>query len=399
MDTLCLFSHHAESWIEISSQPSSSSVSSAATDDTDLNGLRVFYDQHGRRRRRLNRNEPLPARVPVRSASAAASSQEEYEESESESDRIMTSSNEALDNNHSDGVSPPVPDPSAPEEAAQDAVEDDDDENATALGVLTNEPVFTPLPNAFSHPPQTYTARRARAVEPRTSPFPAEKPPPIPRPSGTSARPYLKRSRASHTSYNVLAPSHAADHDAALRASLSTLLSCAAAARGLPKKENSSARQSLGRSSNHIEPSALRLVPESAITDEARPPVLPPRPSVRRRGSAISIASNEKGKRKASFSKERHRDSRNKKLRANSQGSDMSSLHVAPTLLTWVVSAGVVVLFSAISFSAGYAIGKEVGRVEAGAVSGKDGIVCGKEVGKGLRRLRWGASSVSVIKV
>jgi hypothetical protein len=67
--------------------------------------------------------------------------------------------------------------------------------------------------------------------------------------------------------------------------------------------------------------------------------------------------------------------------------------------MTWVVSAGVVVLFSAISFSAGYVIGKEVGRVETGAMATKDGIVCGKEVGRGLRKLRWGGSSISVIRV
>lgn len=68
--------------------------------------------------------------------------------------------------------------------------------------------------------------------------------------------------------------------------------------------------------------------------------------------------------------------------------------------MTWVVSAGVVVLFSAISFSAGYAIGKEVGRWEAGAAGG-EGVVCGKEVGRGLRRLRWGggSGSGSVIRV
>ena len=67
--------------------------------------------------------------------------------------------------------------------------------------------------------------------------------------------------------------------------------------------------------------------------------------------------------------------------------------------MTWVVSAGVVVLFSAISFSAGYAIGKEVGRVETGAVGSRDGMVCGKEVSRGLRKLRWGASSISVVRV
>ena len=129
------------------------------------------------------------------------------------------------------------------------------------------------------------------------------------------------------------------------------------------------------------------------------PPALPPRPSVRHRTSTTSLSShNEKGKRKASRSKDRNRaESRNKKQRR--AVSPSRDAQVSPTLMTWVVSAGVVVLFSAISFSAGYAIGKEVGRVETGIVDGKDGIVCGKEVGRGLRRLRWGGSSVSVIRV
>ena len=73
---------------------------------------------------------------------------------------------------------------------------------------------------------------------------------------------------------------------------------------------------------------------------------------------------------------------------------------ISPTLMTWVVSAGVVVLFSAISFSAGYAIGREVGRVEAGGWgvggvgggAGGEGMLgegAGMEVGRGLRKLRW----------
>jgi len=63
-----------------------------------------------------------------------------------------------------------------------------------------------------------------------------------------------------------------------------------------------------------------------------------------------------------------------------------------PTLMTWAVSAGVVVLFSAISFSAGYAIGREVGMLEVGS-QGIGGAGCGREVGRGLRRLRWGGGS------
>lgn len=388
MATVYSFDHYTESWIEVSSQPSSSSLSSAAADDAGPTGVRVQYDHHGRRRRRLGRNEPLPQGVPVRRASATGSSQEEYEESESESDRIMTSSNEALEPNLSEGInSPPGLTTSTSEETSSNNAEEDDDENATALGVLSNEPVFTPQPNAFSHPPQAYNARHTRSLETRTSYFPAHRTSSHRRPAAHS---YPSRPRTSHTPYNMLAPSHTADHDAALRASLSTLLSCA---RALPKRDTQSAQPS----SNQVEPSTLRLIPESAITGQSSPPTLPPRPSVRHRTSATSLSSNDKGKRKASTSKDRgHRDSRSKKRRANSPSREQQ---ISPTLMTWVVSAGVVVLFSAISFSAGYAVGREVGRFEAGTVAGRDGIGCGKEVGRGLRRLRWGGSSGGVIRV
>jgi hypothetical protein len=80
----------------------------------------------------------------------------------------------------------------------------------------------------------------------------------------------------------------------------------------------------------------------------------------------------------------------------------VEELLISPTLMTWVVSAGVVVLFSAISFSAGFAYGKEYGRLEVAGGGGGGG--CAREVaasGRGytgsLRRLRWGnASAVRV---
>lgn len=149
MDTIYSFDYYTESWIEIASQPSSSSLSSTAADE---NGLRLQHDYHVRRRRRLNPNAPLPYNLQARPRSAAGSSQEEYEESESESDRIMSSSNEGLEPQSSDGLSPPVPISSASEPISSEDNDDDDDENSTALGVLTAEPVFTPQPNAFSHP-------------------------------------------------------------------------------------------------------------------------------------------------------------------------------------------------------------------------------------------------------
>ena len=381
MNSVYSFGCYTESWIEVSSQPSSSSLSSATTDDVLPTGLRM---QHGiRRRRRLNRTVSLPSGAQIRSTSTTGSSQEEYEESESESDRIMTSSNEGFEQ-HSEGVSPAAQISSASEPGAG---EEDEDENATALGVMTAETAFTPQPNAFSHPPQS--SRNAHSVETRTSYFPTTSRTPSQRPAAHS---YPTQRTRSHTPYNMISPSHQADHDAALRASLSTLLSCAAAARGLPKREQAPAppRRPAAGAASRIEPTSLRLVPESVVLGQATEA---PRPGARKRSSSGSrpVSGNEKGKRKASTSRTR-REAR-KKPKAS-----IEDFNVSPTLMTWVVSAGVVVLFSAISFSAGYVVGREVGRMEAGAAPSGQAFASSKEVGRGLRRFRWGTSS-TVIRI
>ena len=425
--TVYSIKRYSESWIEVASQPSSSSLSSAAADDANPRALGVQFDQHGRRRRRLLRTVSAQLGMPDHHiATQEGSSQEEYEESESGSDHIMTSSNENLEHATSDGTNPQALAAPSAEASSNEAGEDDDDENATALGITTNAPVFTPPPNAFSHPSQGYTAQRhARSLETRTSYFSAHRTPPHRRPGAhphhTHSYP-SRSSRAGHSPYNMISPTHQADHDAALRASLSTLLSCAAAARGLPKRDSqpSAVQQRASNTantgpSNRIEPSALRLVPASAIPldpalleedNNAHPPRLPPRPhtSVRHQRSATSLStsSNEKGKRKASSSKDRTSNNSKSKKQRRTTSPARGGLEVQPTLLTWFVGAGVMVLFSAISFSAGYAIGREVGRVEAGAAISEEGIVCGREVGKGLRRtLRWGSGSggLSVIRV
>lgn len=365
-----------ESWIEVSSQPSSSSLSSIATDD---NQLRLQHDYNFRRRRRLNPHLRHPYDLQGRPKSATGSSQEEYEESESESDRIMTSSNEGLDPQFSDNISPPVPTLSASDPVSSAENDDDDDENSTALGVLTTEPTFTPQPNAFSHPPQGITTTHAHSTNAGTSYFQNQRVP-IGRPSTHS---YPSHRSRSHTPYNVISPSHQADHDAALRASLSTLLSCAAAARGLPKRDAPAPPNT--RPSNRIEPSTLRIIPESVVLGEE---AARPRPKERPQVTTSLSSTQDKTKRKASTS----RDRREKK---KSRRGSMEDMSVSPTLLTWVVSAGVVVLFSAISFSAGYVVGKEMGRVEAGLGGGGNGALCGKEVGKGLRKLRLGTPTVA----
>lgn len=369
--------------MEVSSRPSSSSLSSAAADDVLPVGLRAHLDSNARRRRRLTRSELPPFAALVRATSATGSSQEEYEESESESDQVMNSSTEALPPRLLHEVRPSAAISSASEGASSDADEDEDedeDENSTALGVSVHEPVFTPQPNAFSHPPRSNPTRFAVLPEAPNSYFPPARGAPS-RPATRSYPPHRPR---SHTPYNMISPSHQPDHDAALRASLSTLLSCAAAARGLPKRDQPSEQPT--RLSNPHEPLSLRVVPESAMMGDH---VVDHRAPARRSSATSSRMQSpgDKGKRKASSSKER-RDTR-KKRRGGAE-----DVLVAPTLMTWVVSAGVVVLFGAISFSAGYAIGKEAGKMEAGMSPGSG--FGGKDVGKGLKRLRWGSTSTVV---
>lgn len=419
--TVYSFKHYSESWIEVASQPSSSSLSSAAADDANPRALGVQFDQHGRRRRRLIRTTSAqPGMADPRVATQGGSSQEEYEESESESDRILSSSNENVEHQLLEGASPPAPTAPSAEVCSNEAAEEDDDENATAVGLISNAPAFTPPPNAFSHPSHGHTAQRhTGSLETRTSYVPTHRTSHPRRPGAHTHHTHSYPSRSSrtgHSPYSMISPAHQADHDAALRASLSTLLSCAAAARGLPKRDGQSgavqrsSNTTLAGPSNRIEPSALRLVPASAIPvdptlidEDPQPPQLPPRPrsTIHRQPSAISLSASEKGKRKASSSKDRNSNGKSKKQR-RAASPTRGGLEVQPTLLTWFVGAGVMVLFSAISFSAGYAIGREVGRVEAGRAISEEGVVCGREVGKGLRRtFRWGGGSggLSVIRV
>lgn len=139
-----------ESWVEVASQPSSSSVSSIA-DEIVITGLRVGSSANGadanngipqRRRRLLQQVEAATVNtakpsVPPAPSSLADSSQEEYDETESEEDRVMTLPVAGAVRTASDG----------------DDEDEDDDDNGTALGV-PSVPTFRPQPNAFSHPPQ-----------------------------------------------------------------------------------------------------------------------------------------------------------------------------------------------------------------------------------------------------
>ena len=368
----------AESWVEVSSQPSSSSLSSIG-DEIVTTGLRVNGPYV--RRRRL---QPPGRSVPAQQTSAHAadmSSQEEYDESDSEDENVLTSSNE---NVH----------PS--EEEVE--VESDADDSATALGRVSDQPVFRPQPNAFSHP-TAHAPQRSQSSP--TQPHPH---------SGFTRPSFAQRSqtRVQRAGPNFMSPSVREENDAALRASLTTLLSLGAAARGLPKtKEEAEAQRAssagVGPSSQPME---LRLVPESELNEEAPRPQRPHagRSPPRKRGSPTRSPSRGD----ATSEKTRHgsvagRSPRAAKKKKTAQAMEETTM-ISPTLLTWVVSAGVVVLVSVVGFGAGYVIGREVGKQEALAASVgsvNDTTSCGQEVirssGSGLRKLRWGAGVKSIV--
>ncbi|EMC93606.1 hypothetical protein BAUCODRAFT_150904 [Baudoinia panamericana UAMH 10762] len=376
-----------DSWVEISSQPSSSSLSSI-NDEIQTAGLRVQHDTRAKRRRTIRPGAPSHLHISHPPLSAGStSSQEEYEESESESDRVMTSSGEGP---HIRGLS--LPASFSPASAPQ--TDDDDDENRTAINCpVNNDTCFTPQPNAFSHPPTSEQMRHASAPVPGSY-FPAQRQSLRPTPRQPA---FAQQERQSHLPQNILSPSYnaAAQHDEALRASLSTLLSCAAAARGLSKadtKQPQTATTATQVRSNRVEPISFRLVPESAVP-VASPPFQEPtfQPTIRRTSTSTSASSEQlkEHKRKAgaggrSSSRERRAL---KKARRSASSED---LYITPTLLTWVVSAGVVVFLSALSFSAGYSLGKEAGRVETGGFAGDEQIrSCAREASRtslGLKR-------------
>lgn len=398
-----------DSWIDVSSQPSSSSLSSIG-DEIVTTGLRV-QDDPRTRRRRLRPGAPTHLNIPRTPSVGTMSSAEEYEESGSESDQVMMSSGEGnlfmADQGDTSAPTPSASSGSGPILLSED---DDDDENKTAINYpLTNGRAttsFTPLPNAFTHPP-TRTPRVS------SHPTPGSYFPPT-RPGLTSRRPSTRHSlpnsstarRSSCTAQNPLSPSlnTAAEHEEILRASLTSLLSVAAAARGLSKSDP---KRSPGAPRVNP-PMSFRLLPESALptinTQQADPLF---RPTLRRTStscSGLSTAPSEHKRKAASpavaapqqqrnrSSSGNGRDRKKARLRRSSSTSseDLMYSQVTPTLLTWVATAGVVVVLSALSFSAGYSVGREAGRFEGQFVGDVEQVrSCAREAGRsglGLRR-------------
>ena len=244
---------------------------------------------------------------------------------------------------------------------------------------------FTPQPNAFSHPPPSLTMGGERGPDPRlAAKFSRNHAPHAPHADFQTSRFGLPKTART--------PSHQPDHDEALRASLSTLLSCAAAARGLPEsrgvQSDTMPRQSDPRS-RRIEPSTLRMVPGSEMTSQKSSASSRHR---QRSSSESSGSSQKKGKRKAN--KSTSRDIRSPK-RLRRDGMEEA---ISPTLLTWVVSASVLVLVGAIGFSAGYTLGSEASRtrIPRGVVQGEGCSTQASKSGLGLRRRIWSSAARAV---
>lgn len=409
----------AESWVEVASQPSSSSLSSIG-DEIVTTGLHVGNQSYPPQRRRLQHHyhqslqQHMPQNRPANQAAAQAgtSSQEEYDETESEEDRMMTSSTENMDTR---------PAPGSLLQRSQTAIgpsvdsSDSEDDDGTALGTTHN---FRPQPHAFSRP-HAHLSHRSHSTNSAIPPH---------HPQG---RPSPASYRASNRARNDFrSPNYQADNDAALRASLTTLLSCAAAAKSLPGRRGTAAEPSSGEPvlgagvGQSSQPMELRLVPESEIgVVEGSPPSGPTAPKTTPRtrqtpttrtssnASAQSFPASasskeEKIKRTAAAGQPRSQRA-TKKKRTSATGVEESLVTwISPTTLTWVLGTGVVLLVSVVGFGAGFVVGREIGRQEILSSTGSGGAAmsaglnsssCGGEVirssGSGtLRRLKLGAS-------
>lgn len=94
----------------------------------------------------------------------------------------------------------------------------------------------------------------------------------------------------------------------------------------------------------------------------------------------------ERAKRKAGG---QGRAMKKKKVSVQEVQREQARQMLSPTLLTWLVSAGVVVFVSVVGFGAGYAMGYESGRQEGEVLRG-----CGREMTvPRVKRFRWGGRS------
>ncbi|ROV94614.1 hypothetical protein VPNG_09213 [Cytospora leucostoma] len=414
-----------ESWVEIASQPSSSSLSSIG-DEIVTTGLQVgnqsSYSPRRRRPQRQSHQQSVQQRqqhmpptyiVSHAAAQAGTSSQEEYDETESEEDHLLTSSTENIRPRPATATIG-LPRSRTTLGLSSDFSDSEDDDDGTALGRPTS---FRPQPNAFTHPP-AHLSHRSHSTNSAIPPHH-----PGARPSAITNRSH-NRARTNFTS-----PAYQADNDAALRASLTTLLSCAAAAKSLPGRRAATADTSSGEPvlgagvGPGNQPMELRLVPESEIEAGGSPGIgsgAPKSPQGRQpttrttsNSSAQSVpasTSSERAKRAAAGQSKPQRANKKKRTAATAV-DDNTVTWISPATLTWVLGTGVVLLVSVVGFGAGFVVGREVGRQDIlssmsgggpAAGAGVNASSCGGEVvrstGTGtLRRWRWGTGMTKLV--
>ncbi|KAK6358508.1 hypothetical protein TWF730_007839 [Orbilia blumenaviensis] len=353
-----------DSWIEVASQPSDSYTSSSSPEDPILaSGLQVQRRKNRARRRRNSTSTAIPA------ASRAVESSDEYDDDDDDDEDL-----DGLDLNAIESMGSSITDPSLSEgEEGSSDEEDDEDEGEIQPVAGLSSYVSAPLR------PQNNFRTFSRD-------------PPQP------------------------------DHDAALRASLSTLLSCAA---GVGSASKPRPNERLGSIQEHARPAPIQTL--SLVTDSEREAMMsaprrpPPPPQYRRtvhnppppqspleRKRPVSPRRPREEVQATSKHKPKTKTRRSSKTTAApnaTMASTMASISASNmTYLTLAVSAGAVIIVSAISFSAGYALGKEVGRSEmlelgssggdivkraASGTVGKVGgrIVMSSGMGSGLRSI------------
>lgn len=314
-------SDRVDSWIEVASQPSDSYTSSSSPEDpVIISGLQVQRRKNRSRRRRNSTSTAIPA------ASRAVESSDEYGEDGEDDEEL-----DGIDLNAIGSMGSSITDPSLSEgeEGSSEEESDEDDEGEI-------QPVAG-LSSYVSAPQRPQNNFRTFSRDP-------------PQP----------------------------DHDAALRASLSTLLSCAA---GVGSASKPRPNERMGSIQEHVRPATIPTL--SLVTDSereammSRPPPPPPpyrrtvhnpppqtpleqkRPASPRRSREDTQATKHKSKTKT------RRSTKATPAPNATMASAMASISASNmTYLTLAVSAGAVIIVSAISFSAGYALGKEVGRSE-----------------------------------
>lgn len=406
-----------DAWIEVSSQPSDDTYSSA---DEILSGegLTIGPSRGNivQRRRKLRRNEVLPGREGV--SKAFDHSADDLSEAEIVEGSSGPGSSIGELPQHEDFDSSSSAAGEEDEGSSEEGEIEDEEDAGTMLGVgYRNE-------NRLQHsrPPPRRSAGSVHEFQRSLQSHPSHS---------------FLRHRSSHSggsSGRQLQYSETkADHDEALMASLSTLLSCAAAARGLPKVSQQGASSPGGPSrgptlsSSRVQLDTLHLVPDQMMAEKAptsMQTISPdgktttnitgaalspdhasrsrqPRSTSNSRDSSkkrVPSAAAAEAQKKRSSSNSRKVRTRSSSPRSNRHSSKLTSTlsSTDASLLTLAFSAGAVIILSAISFSAGYVLGREVGKTEAEAavsVVGRTGSVV-REAQRGGRGLVGGVSRV-----